>query len=59
MDAKVRDCFKKMDRLTDAHGHDGFRLRGFDDAVGDEFGEKIVDVHLTKVVFWRHPHLWY
>lgn len=37
--------------LTVAGLHD-VGLRGFDDAGGDEFGQKVVDVDLTKVVFW-------
>lgn len=41
-----------MDLLT-ADGLHGVGLRGFDDAGGDEFGQEVVDVDLTKVVFWR------
>lgn len=43
--------------LTDAGVLCGIRLRGFDDAGGDEFGQQVVDVDLTKVVLWSDD-LW-
>lgn len=38
--------------LTGARGRRHLGLRRFDDAGGDEFGQQVVDVHLTKVVLW-------
>lgn len=38
--------------LLTVAGLHGVRLRGFDDAGGDEFGQEVVDVDLTKVVLW-------
>lgn len=39
--------------LTAAGGGRGVRLRGFDDAGGEELGQQVVHVHLTEVVLRR------